>query len=371
MTHRSLWSHQGCESALRAAHKEPQPAPLPGASDAARAWPMPRPGELGCPQTSRAPRGPRPAHGARWALVLAAGEGSRLRTLTTDERGVAVPKQFCSLRGGPSLLERTLARAEAVVPRERVVVVVAAEHAALWRPQLAHLPPENIVVQPRNRGTAVGVMLPLCSIMQRDPDPNLIVLPSDHFVVDEATLRRSLVAASDVVEHGESGIILLGMQPTAASSDLGWIVPETRPSLLAAVEAFVEKPAPAVARQLMARGAMWNTFLVAARGRTLLHLIDEGAPGLSRNLRDALQLGGDALERAYELLSTVDLSRHVFARSPHALRVATVPPCGWTDLGTPQRVRACLAERRDTPVVAIPHRGVTVRLDLRLQAIEA
>jgi hypothetical protein len=46
----------------------------------------------------------------RWAIVLAAGEGSRLRLLTTDDRGVVTPKQFCSLRGGASLLERTLAR---------------------------------------------------------------------------------------------------------------------------------------------------------------------------------------------------------------------------------------------------------------------
>src|SRR5262249_40118573 len=54
-----------------------------------------------------------------WALVLAAGEGSRLRALTTH-RGVAVPKQFCSLVGGPSLLEEAVLRAEAIVPRQRV-----------------------------------------------------------------------------------------------------------------------------------------------------------------------------------------------------------------------------------------------------------
>ncbi len=44
-----------------------------------------------------------------WALVLAAGEGSRLRALTTTN-GVAVPKQFCSLQGGPSLRRHDLDR---------------------------------------------------------------------------------------------------------------------------------------------------------------------------------------------------------------------------------------------------------------------
>jgi len=46
-----------------------------------------------------------------WALVLAAGEGARLRTLTTDASGTAIPKQFCSLHGGTSLLLDTLSLA--------------------------------------------------------------------------------------------------------------------------------------------------------------------------------------------------------------------------------------------------------------------
>ena len=59
-----------------------------------------------------------------WAIVLAAGDGTRLRDLTTRD-GVSTPKQFCSLAGGRSLLGDALARAARVVPRKRVVVVVA------------------------------------------------------------------------------------------------------------------------------------------------------------------------------------------------------------------------------------------------------
>ena len=49
-----------------------------------------------------------------WAIVLAGGEGSRLHGLTTDTSGVTVPKQFCSLTGGQSLLVDTLQRAASV-----------------------------------------------------------------------------------------------------------------------------------------------------------------------------------------------------------------------------------------------------------------
>src|SRR4030095_2964760 len=99
-----------------------------------------------------------------WALVLAAGEGSRLRTLTTTHNGVAVPKQFCSLQGGPSLLQETLHRAEAIAPRKRVCTIVAAQHRRWFEGPLWSLPAQNVIVQPENRGTAIGLLLPILHI---------------------------------------------------------------------------------------------------------------------------------------------------------------------------------------------------------------
>ena len=49
--------------------------------------------------------------GRRWAIVLAGGEGSRLRPLTRSADGTPVPKQFCTLGGGGSLLAAAIRRA--------------------------------------------------------------------------------------------------------------------------------------------------------------------------------------------------------------------------------------------------------------------
>jgi len=112
-----------------------------------------------------------------WALVLAAGEGSRLRALTTTN-GVAVPKQFCSPQSGPSLLQEALRRAEAVAPRSRICTIVAEQHRRWWEGPLWSLPPQNIIVQPENRGTAAGLLLPLLlHIEARDPQARVVVLP--------------------------------------------------------------------------------------------------------------------------------------------------------------------------------------------------
>ena len=162
-----------------------------------------------------------------WALVLAAGEGSRLRALTTHG-GVAVPKQFCSLQGGPSLLQEAILRAEAVVPRQRVVTIVAEQHRRWWETSLWSLPKRNVIVQPENRGTANGLLLPLLHIAQRDPEARIVILPSDHYVREEAALARSLRQAAAQDRRRWTISTCSAFRRTRRTRNSGYIVPGTR-----------------------------------------------------------------------------------------------------------------------------------------------
>ena len=131
-----------------------------------------------------------------WALVLAAGEGSRLHSLTRDERGVAVPKQFCSLQGGPCLLQEALQRAASVAALSHICSVVAEQHRQWWGPLLSYLPEQNVISQPQNRGTAFGILLPLLRILERDPDATVVLLPADHYLSDEKIMAGALRRAA-------------------------------------------------------------------------------------------------------------------------------------------------------------------------------
>ncbi len=282
---------------------------------------------------------------ADWAIVLAAGRGSRLRALTRDDAGREVPKQFCSLDGGPTLFEQALARAAAVTAPERVVAVLAEEHRALWEPQVGRLAPENRVVQPENRGTAVGLLLPLLAVLARAPEARLVVLPSDHYVRHEGVLETALLEALDTVGRAASRVVLLGITPDEAVSDYGWILPAPGTGRLRAVERFVEKPGGPRSVELLEQGALWNSFLLAARGSALLGLYRRRLPRLLAAFR-GVDLGAPAaLARLYERLDEHDFSRAVLEGSERGLRVLEVPPCEWTDLGTPARVARCLRQR--------------------------
>jgi mannose-1-phosphate guanylyltransferase len=284
-----------------------------------------------------------------WALVLAAGDGNRLKSLTTCGDGLAVPKQFCSLLGGPSLLEDTLARARALVPGERIFTIVAAKHRRWWNSPQCLAACANFIVQPQNRGTGIGMLLALLHILERDPLARIVFLPSDHYVQDETILRDALHEASEQLAAEQDKLLILGLEPAKIDSDLGYILPGTeRGAGKFDVALFVEKPSAPIAKELISRGALWNTFIIAAGGFKLLRMLEQRCGTIVSQLRSAVQksmhlsLGDCAVEEVYRRLPTVDFSRDVLEGQEGCLRVLRVPQCGWSDLGTPDRVAEVL-----------------------------
>lgn len=285
-----------------------------------------------------------------WAIVLAAGEGSRLKSLTTDSTGRSVPKQFCSLQGGLSLLQEALHRAQAVVARERVCAVVAEQHRRWWQGALWSLPESNVIVQPRNRGTANGILLPVLHILARDPLARIVFLPADHYVRDEAVLAHALRGVFEQLSRRPMELVLLGISPEDADPELGYVLPARRDGHEAApVERFVEKPDAATARALIDAGGLWNSFIFAANGFAVLSLLRAWHPDIVDHMetavaRDAERRTSRAVKELYEQLPDIDFSRHVVQGAEALLRVLPVPQCGWNDLGTPKRVTQTLRQ---------------------------
>lgn len=289
-----------------------------------------------------------------WAIVLAAGEGSRLRALTTTESGVSVPKQFCSLSGGASLVQLAIRRAAAIATAQRTLGVVARQHRNWWGPQLARLPRRNLVVQPENRGTAHGILLPLLRIAVRDPEAVVVLLPADHYLRDEAVLADSLRDAAGLAALHCDELFLLGMTPEAADPDLGYIVPEsTGVGTVRRVQRFVEKPAAELARRLLEGGALWNVFILAGTVRAFIAMFVRRMPDSLKALQSAMH-SEQQLAALYARLGTVDFSRDVLEFESDRLCVVSTGKCGWTDLGTPERLADTLRQGVERTGAEVP-----------------
>jgi len=284
-----------------------------------------------------------------WALVLAGGEGQRLERLTTDSGGRRIPKQYWSLDGGASLLEDALARAETVCIRDHVCISVTEQQRQWWAGPLQQLPTENIVIQPKGCGTAHGILLPLLHIVSRDPMATVLVLPSDHYVRDEAALCRTMRRAAAEATSQSDQVFLLGIEPDEADPELGYVVATPQPGQSArAVHRFVEKPKESIEiNRLIREGAMWNSFIFSASASVLIRLFENQCAATLASMRAAMnqdrQQGTEhAMRELYRTLPNVDFCKDMLAGQEARLRLLPVPWCGWSDLGTPIRVERAL-----------------------------
>jgi mannose-1-phosphate guanylyltransferase len=281
-----------------------------------------------------------------WVMVLAAGEGSRVRALTRDLHGNPAPKQFSSVDGKTTLLGSTLQRARRIAPSENIVTIVAAEHERWWRSELMDFPQDNIIVQPENRGTAAGILLPEMWIARHDDSATVVILPSDHYVESEKTLEDTVVDAVAAVTHSQAPVVLLGIEPDGPEQEYGWIVPCPGAAKCPhRVASFREKPDACTAASLLRHGALLNTFIVVADSRCLLGLFKEKVPELwqcfDRTVGNASSGSWphDDLVDLYHSIPSLDFSKDILESVAEQLWVYPVPSCGWTDLGTPARLR--------------------------------
>ncbi len=318
--------------------------------------------QRGCVGSPAAPHGAReaalhtpPQREAPWALVLAGGDGRRLEGLTRLIAGVPIPKQYCRILGDQSLLEATLARTAPLIPVERTLVVVNRDHLALALPQLRRLPRQNVLVQPHNRDTGPGIVFALLHLAARCPQATVVLLPSDHYVGDEAALRAHVERAAHLVDHLPSKIALLGIRPSHAEPGLGYVEPgrpivspRDRPPVAYSVKTFHEKPSAECAERLLQRGALWNSFIMVFRVRQLLALV--------RDRRRAEITAQESV--SYDRVPRWNFSGDFLSRIPRHLAVLPVDDMRWSDWGTPEAVeRTFLTLGLELPWRRRPARG--------------
>jgi mannose-1-phosphate guanylyltransferase len=282
-----------------------------------------------------------------WGIVLAAGEGLRLRPFLAALTGHAARKQFCAIGERP-LIRETFARAELLIPRERLVTVVGAGMEAEAAPHLFDRSPETVIWQPLNRETGPGLLLPCCAVAAADPDATVAVLPADHYVHEGWTFMERVRDAKRAVDVHPDLLVLLGVEADSPETGYGWIAPgapaeEAGGGPLRRVEQFREKPDARTAAAFLAAGFLWNTLVLVARVRTLLGLFAAYLPEVIRRFAPVRAAWGtprraSVIRAAYRDMPTITVSRGILEQNPPNLRVFPVRGVLWSDWGSAARI---------------------------------
>ncbi len=307
------------------------------------------------------PESPIGGKGQLWAVVLAGGEGVRLRPLIRRLYGEDRPKQFAALVGRRSLLRQTLDRVRLAVAADRTVVVIGRSHGGYLPEALDGAPVRRVLVQPEDKGTAAGVLLPAHWIHWLDPEAIVAVFPSDHFIVEEQAFMDHVADVAEVIREHPGWMGLVGASPTEPDPDYGWIEPgeilgwSPAGQPLHRARQFWEKPSPLAARACLEKGWLWNTFVFVARTSLLLEVGARFLPQLHERLsliRPFKDTEDErwALQQAYALSQKMSFSRGVLELCPPGLVVSGLPPAlTWSDWGTPERVLKSLRGARLLP----------------------
>jgi mannose-1-phosphate guanylyltransferase len=289
-----------------------------------------------------------------WALILAGGDGTRLRPLTTQIVGDDRPKQFCALLDGETLLDRTRRRADLLARFDHQMIVVSRAHEPYFHQLHGEVPPGRLVVQPENRGTAAGIVYPLLQITELAGDVPVAILPSDHYVSDDAAFMAYVLAAVDVVRVRRELIVLLGIEPTRSETEYGWIGPAELPIAVDGepvfpIHRFWEKPNAALAERLFQGGCLWNSFVMIGWTSAFFDLVRATSPALLAAFAALRLVIGtprepSVVDRIYRRLPASGFSETALsAAGPRRLGVMRVKGVEWSDWGHPRRVLASLA----------------------------
>ncbi len=290
----------------------------------------------------------------RSAVVLAGGDGRRLESFVRRFRGDTLPKQYVTLYGTQSLLERTFQRIEQLIPPDRIVTVVNRGHFRYDDAcrQLARRPKGSVIVQPQNKDTAPGLLLPLTYLHRRSAHGLIAVFPSDHYVVNDPALMAHVETAFRTVERHPDVIVLLGVTPDGPESDYGYVLPGASMAVdgrsdVRTVCRFIEKPSRRRADDLTQRGALWNTSILVFRLQTFLDLMWRIAPVLPlvfTAIAEAIDTPQEheVIDAVYRSLPPVNLSRGVLELVretwPSRLAVLRVDDAFWSDWGVERRI---------------------------------
>ena len=212
-------------------------------------------------------------------VIMAGGIGSRLWPVSTPE----MPKQFIDLLGvGKSLIQLTVERFLPVCNHSGIWVVTSEKYVDTVRKQLPGIPEDQILAEPVPRNTAPCIAYACWKIMQKDPDANIVVTPSDALVLKTGKFADCIRKALNFTESSDS-IVTIGIHPDRPETGYGYICStSTDEDKIVKVSEFKEKPDKATAEKYLAAGNyFWNAGIFVWSVKTIVKELRKFAPQIT------------------------------------------------------------------------------------------
>jgi mannose-1-phosphate guanylyltransferase / mannose-6-phosphate isomerase len=282
-------------------------------------------------------------------VILSGGFGARLWPRSRRER----PKQLLPLVTERSLLQETLARVAALPGTAAPpIVVCAAEHESAVQAQVRAVGRAlgTLILEPVGRNSAPAVAVAaLRAVAAGGPEPILLVLPSDHVILDTAAFASAVATALEPAAGGE--LVTFGVVPTGPATGYGYIRRAATGGGWSPVAEFVEKPDLATAQRYVASGDyLWNSGMFLFSPTAWLGELRRYAPEMLAACEAVVARSPvvEGVMRLDESFARCPADSIDYAVMEKTQRAAVVPlAAGWNDVGSWSALHDVVAKDAD------------------------
>ena len=273
-----------------------------------------------------------------YPVILSGGSGTRLWPMSRT----LYPKQLLSLLGRTACCSRRFAGSADREGFAAPLLVANEEHRFIIAEQLREIAavPRALLLEPVGRNTAPAACVAALALTEAEPDPLMLVMPSDHTIGDRAAFAAAVERAAAAARAG--ALVAFGIAPQRAETGYGYIrrggALDGADGVFAVAE-FVEKPGPEQAQAYVASGEhSWNSGIFLVPGEGLSRRVGAAAAGHGRRLPEALataQRDSDFIRLGAKPSAACDADSIDYAVMEHTRRAAVVPvSMGWSDVGS-------------------------------------
>ncbi len=269
----------------------------------------------------------------RYCVIMAGGVGARFWPKSRQ----SMPKQFLDMLGtGKSMLRHTYDRFVGLVPHENIIVVTNEIYRDVVMQQLPELAPSQLLCEPIGRNTAPTVCYASYSIMKRNPAAELVVTPADHYISDEAELRRVVGECFDFVA-GNDALLTVGVRATRPETAYGYIQANSDDKI-SRVKSFTEKPNIELAQTFLQCGEFfWNSGIFVWKVRDIIAAIElylEENHQLFSSIIDHYGTENEEREirRIFSTCRSASIDHSLLERAQNVY--VRVGDFGWSDVGS-------------------------------------
>lgn len=302
----------------------------------------------------------------RFATILAGGGGTRFWPLSRQ----VLPKQLLNISGHDIMLNDTIARFDGVIPLENTVVVTNRSQAVMLESIMhSSVLKSNILVEPVARNTAASILYAALFIERHHGASLMVVLPSDHYITDEAQFRRKLEDACAVALDSDR-IVTIGIKPTFPATGYGYISFRGEPTLrnpcpVYDVVEFVEKPDFTRAQSYVSSGHhLWNSGMFVWKTSVIIESFKRYLPRLYKTMLPISEsFGTDRAEATinavYPMIPNTSIDYGILERSDEVVVVSG--DFGWNDIGSWDALGAIFPPDEFGNIVKANHMGIQTR----------